>query len=135
VPLVLDGLKLSRTRFETVGPRGKLDRRHGSVLTLHLNRMATVSLRFERVQPGRRINGRCRLGKTRGPRCLFITNAGTVNLALPAGTSTIRLTGRIGPRALAPGSYRLTVSARSSDGRRSAVRQLSFTVLRSGSKG
>jgi Tol biopolymer transport system component len=133
--LVLDRLKLSHGAFAVVGPRGKLDDRHGSVLTVRLNGAATVVLRFERVQSGRRVKGHCRLRVRRGPACSLLTTAGTQTVALPAGTSTVKLSGRIGGRALAAGSYRLVVSARSSDGRRSALRTLTFSILRLRSKG
>jgi Tol biopolymer transport system component len=133
--LVLDRLKLTHAKFAVVGPRGKFDARHGSALTLRLNGTATVLLRFERVQSGRLVKGRCRLGVHRGPRCSVISTAGTLSVALRAGTSTIRLSGRIGRRALAQGAYRLAVSARSSDGRHSAVRRVTLTILPSRSKG
>ena len=46
------------------------------------------------------------------------------------GANSIRFSGRIGKRALRPGRYRAEISATDAAGNHSAVRRLSFRVVR-----
>ena len=48
----------------------------------------------------------------------------------PTGTNTKRFSGRIGRRALAPGSYRATLVARDAAGNASKAKRLGFRVVR-----
>ncbi len=129
-PLVLDRLKLSTARFAVVRKGRKPDRRHGATLALRLSAPATLRLAFARARPGRRVKGTCRPGARRGPRCTSYARARTTTRALPAGTSRVAITGRIGATALAPGRYRLTVSARTPDGRTSTSKRFTITIAK-----
>lgn len=131
-PLRLDMVRLAKSRFAVVAPGGKFDRTHGSSLSLHLNLTATVTLRFERVRKGHRVNGRCSRRAHTGPRCRIYSPVGSFSRARRAGTSKLPVTGRVGSKTLAAGGYRLTVSARTGDGRRSVRRRLTFTIVRAG---
>lgn len=124
----LDRVALSRRSFGVV-PRGRRPSgRRGAALSLRLSADATVSLVFRRTQPGRRSGTRCVPGRRRGTRCTRVTSAGTLTQRLAAGTRQIALTGRVGSRTLARGTYQLVLSARTADGLRSGQRTLSFTI-------
>jgi hypothetical protein len=129
--LVLDGVRLSPARF-AVHPRGaRAGGARGGRLSLRLSAAATVTLRFERALPGRRVGNRCAASARRGPRCTRFAAAGTLRRRLPAGRSAIALTGRVGSRTLRAGRYRLRVSARGIDGAVAKPRTLTLTILRS----
>jgi hypothetical protein len=128
--LVLDRLALARRSFAVV-PRGRrVGGRNGTKLTLRLSASATVRLTFQRVQNGRRQGSRCVVNRRRGTRCRRLLAAGTLSRALPAGTSSIALTGRVGRRALKTGAHRLVVAATAADGRRAAAKTLTFKIVR-----
>jgi Tol biopolymer transport system component len=130
--LVLDRVGLSRTRFAVVPRNGRPGGTRGAQLTLRLSAPATVTLLFERARRGRRVRGRCVVRARRGPRCTRYGSAGTITRALPAGTSTIAITGRFGARGLKRGAHRLSVRARSADGGSAGPRTVRFTIVRAG---
>jgi hypothetical protein len=128
--LKLTKAKLSRSRFAAV-PRGKRPKgRQGATLTITTSAASKLTLRYEREQPGRRSGKRCSPKGKRGARCIVRKAVGTVTATLRAGVNRIRLTGRVGARALKPGRHRLTLTARTSDGRRSAPVRLTITITK-----
>jgi hypothetical protein len=135
VQLILDRVALSKTRFATV-PKGKRpDATRGSSLSLRLNLAATVTLTFERVRTGRKVKGKCKPGARKGSRCTLQTPDGTLTRALPAGTSSIALTGILGSKTLAAGAHKLTVRAKGADGATTAAKILNFTIVKAKKKG
>jgi Tol biopolymer transport system component len=128
--LVMDRLSLSPSRFAVVASGRKPDARHGSELTLRLSAPATVTLRFQRARTGHRSRGKCSTSAHRGSRCTIYTDAGTLTKSLPAGTSTIVLTGRVGSHALATARHRLLVTARDAAGDTATASALSLTIVR-----
>jgi hypothetical protein len=48
----------------------------------------------------------------------------------PAGTDTVKFSGRIGRRALAPGSYRATITATDAAGNKSKPRTARFRIVK-----
>lgn len=127
--LVLDRVSLSRRSFAVV-PRGRrTGGRRGSTLALRLTEAATVRLAFARARAGRRSGVRCVIGGRRGTPCTRYTSLGTMTRSLPAGTSRIALSGRVGRRTLTPGRHRLSLSARTADGR-TANRTVMLTIIR-----
>jgi Tol biopolymer transport system component len=121
---VVQGISLSRTRFKVAPRRGRPKSGQGTTLTVRLRAAATVSLRFDRMLKGRRSGGKCSARARKGKRCTIYRSTGRLTRRLKAGASAVALSGRIGSRRLAPGAYRLTVSA--GGGQRS----LAFTILR-----
>ena len=83
---------------------------------------------------GRRVGRRCEapIRKLRERRrCTRYKRAGTLTRRnLPAGRNTIRFSGRIGKRALAPGGYRATVTATDPAGNRSTPTRATFRIAR-----
>ncbi len=122
-------LALSPSRFR-VGPAS---RGRGTRVSVRLTRAATLRLRVERARPGRRVGGRCRVpGKRRVPasrRCTrWVLVRGAIERRVPAGSSALRFSGRIGGRALRQGRHRLVVSARAGDGPRGPARRAAFRI-------
>lgn len=132
--LILDRVSLSRSRFRT---GKKTDSSHGATLNLRLTDAATVTVTIERQRKGRKIGGRCKIGakaraKKHGkkrPACTAYKRDGVITRTLGAGSQRIAISGMIGKKRLAPGKHRLTVRARSADGRQTATKTLNFTVL------
>jgi hypothetical protein len=135
VQLLLDRVALSKTRFAVVPKGKKPDATRGSALSLRLNLSATVTLTFERVRTGRKVKGKCKPGARKGSRCTLQTPDGTLTRALPAGTSSIALTGILGSKTLAAGAHRLTVRAKGADGATTAPKVLTFTIVKAKKKG
>jgi hypothetical protein len=91
-----------------------------------------VTIALARQAPGKRSGGSCvrptrRLARAR--RCTRSIAAGTLTRRAGAGANAVPFSGRVGRRALAPGSYRATLTA-TADGRAGAPRALSFRVVR-----
>jgi hypothetical protein len=102
------GLELSRRRFHAT-PSG---RRYGTTLRLTLSEPSRLEITVRR-RSGRRL----------------VRVPGTVRASGAAGRISVRLTGRVGSRRLAPGRHVLTLVAIDAAGNRSAAVRRSFTVL------
>lgn len=107
----------------------------GSSIRFRLSQAGTVRLAIERRLPGRRANGRCVAPKPKlsgRKRCQRFVKVGKTMTRknLPAGAQRIAFSGRIGRKALKPGTYRLTASATPTVGIRPYVaRRTTFIVL------
>ena len=130
--LSLSAVTLSHHRFAAAT---HIDATHGSRLTIHLSRAATVTLRFEQARHGHRVHGHCSATAAHGAACATYVSLGTVRKALPAGTSTLAIVGVVGDHLLAPGTYRLLVSGQASGSAATAPRTLTFTIVGSPSHG
>lgn len=118
----LDGVTAGRTR-----PRPA----RGTTISFSLDGGASVTVALQRVAAGRRVGSRCAAPRrgSRGRRCTRLLAAGTLRRAGHAGANAISFSGRVGRRALAPGSYRATVVAATAAGR-SRAGIAAFTVVR-----
>jgi hypothetical protein len=134
VQLILDRVALAKSRFAVVPKGKKPDATHGSTLSLRLNLAATVTLTFERVRAGRKVKGKCKPGARKGTRCTLQTPEGKLTRSVPPGTSRIALTGLVGSKRLAVGTHRLTVRAKGADGRATAAKVLTFTIVKAKKK-
>lgn len=105
----------------------------GTAVRFTLNARAAVTIAIERSAPGRKLGKACRRPTPRLRRkraCTRWTAAGTLTRkGVESGRRSIAFSGRIGRRALAPGHYRATVSARNASGSAKAVTR-AFTVTR-----
>jgi hypothetical protein len=135
VQLILDRVALTKSRFAVVPKGKKPDATRGSSLSLRLNLAGTVTLTFERVRTGRKVKGKCKAGARKGSRCTLQTPDGTLTRELPAGTSSVALSGVLGTKTLATGAHRLTVKAKGADGATTAAKVLSFTIVKAKKKG
>jgi hypothetical protein len=105
----------------------------GTSFRFTLSEAATVKLVIAQKLPGRRAGKVCRKTsrKNRGrKRCTRFVKKGTLTRAGAAGANSVKFTGRIGRRALKPGSYRVSITATDAAGNRSKPKTLSFRVVR-----
>ena len=110
---VLSDTRLTRRRFRIARAATAVAAvvRRGTVLTFRSSEAATLRITIHRTQPRLR-------------------PAGRLTRRIAAGTGRVRFTGRIGRRALRPGSYRLRLTAIDAAGNRSVPRVLRFRVVR-----
>ncbi len=139
------GLTVRPGRFAVVPKGGSLRAARrgrvalGAVARFRLDRAARVTLVVDLPSRGRRVTLRAgRRGCVAVPkgravprarRCTLHPAVGVVRRPGAAGANAVALTGRFGTRALAPGRYRLVVTARSPSGALSAPARAFFTVL------
>jgi Domain of unknown function (DUF4394) len=105
----------------------------GTTFRFALSEPARVRISFARKTAGRRVGGRC-LAATRArrsrPKCTRYVAVGSISASRGAGRGTLKFSGRIGGRALKPGSYRASLTATDAAGQRSAVRTVQLRVVR-----
>ena len=141
---VLRSVTLSRTRFRVAkgttviaAAKKKKTRKIGRGTTLRFasSEAASLSLRIERLLPGRKTGkGRRRVCKpvrhrVRRGRCTVFRRTATLTRGIKAGPGRVALTGRIGRRRMAPGRYRLTLTARDAAGNSSKAIRRNFTIV------
>jgi hypothetical protein len=118
----------ARWRTRAVDRRPRLP--VGTTFRFQLDRPANVRLAFTQTVTGRRVAARCvkATKANRGrPRCSSSKPRGALRLSGAAGANAYAFRGRIGNRTLAPGRYRLHVTARR-DGRASDTATIAFRV-------
>jgi hypothetical protein len=118
-PALLSGLSIRAARFSVGGAKG------GARIAFRLDKGSSVALSFDRLVAGRLKGRRCLTTARAGGRCTVVRHAGSLTVAGRAGANAVAFSGKLGPRALAPGSYRLTATPL--HGRAVSVR---FTVVR-----
>jgi hypothetical protein len=114
----LSRLLASPTRF-FVGAGG------GTRLSFTLSKPATVTVAFARLVASGARRGRCTAGAHAGRPCTIARPVGRLTVHAHAGVNRIRFSGRIGRRALAPGTYGWTATplhGRARSGRFTIVR-------------
>ncbi len=105
-----------------------------TTISFTLSRAATVTLTFRRAQPGILSDTRCLAPSSKrrhGRHCTRYTAVpGNVSVAAPAGTDRVGFDGVLdGGAKLAPGNYRLLLSASDTSGTASAAQRPSFTLV------
>jgi hypothetical protein len=129
---VITAASLSRTRFRAgaaptaLGARAKA----GTKVRVSLSEPATLALRVDRLLAGRRREGRCSRRARSGTRCTISRHRATLTRALAAGASSIAFSGRIGSHKLAPGRYRIVLTATDAAGNRSRPERLGFRLVK-----
>jgi hypothetical protein len=128
---VISGLRQSGARWRTHavkrGPRLPV----GTTFRFTLDRAAQVRFAFSQIVSGRRVGGRCvkvtkaNRGKS---RCDRSQSVGTLSVTGKAGANAVAFRGRLAGRTLAPGRYRLLVTALG-DGKTSAAAATRFTIV------
>jgi hypothetical protein len=116
---VIDQFGASPSAFAlTAGPTSIVAKRspsRGTQLHYRLSEPATVTLLFERAEPGRRTGKTCAKPSKKhrhAKRCIRYTTVGALTRESTAGTNSVRFTGRIGTIALRIGAYRVTATAK-----------------------
>jgi hypothetical protein len=106
----------------------------GTTISFRLSAAASVTLSFQRAQPGVIVGGRCALvGKrhTKGRHCTrYASISHTVARGAHAGLDRVHFEGVLdGGARLAPGGYRLSLLARGASGSVTAAQHPTFTLL------
>lgn len=111
---VLRRVSLSRTRFRVAKSTKSVSAkaRRGTLLRFASSEAGTLSIRIERLRPGRKP-----------------THAGTLSPPIKSGPGKVPLSGRIGTKRLKPGRYRLTLTTRDAAGNRSQPTRRTVTIL------
>ncbi len=131
----ISGLALTNRKFAVGSAATPVTARarKGTTFRLTLSETATVAIAFERSEPGRRKGRRCVKPTSRNRkarRCKRWVKRGAIERSAAAGPVSIPFSGRIGKKALRPGSYRALVTARDAAGNRSQQRTVSFKIVR-----
>lgn len=137
-PRFVQGASFSHRRFRvgrTATPKSARAHRvipTGTVLRYSLSEPAAVTIAIARKSAGRRVGRSCRApsGSNRGRRhCTRYVKAGALKRRGQQGANNVAFSGRIGRRALRPGSYRARVTARDAAGNVSKPSAAAFTVV------
>ena len=113
------GEHLARSKFPAApsGPsvRAAKQRSYGTVVTYNLDRAGSVTFTVTQGQPGRRgAHGSCLKPTGRNRKARHCTRTVTLHGSFAergvAGANSFRFTGRLGHKALKPGSYRLVAT-------------------------
>ncbi len=128
-PFVVGGGKTPRSGTAARARR----HRRGTTFTYTLSGAASARFVIAERLAGRRHGGRCvaptrRLRHAR--RCTRIIAAGTLMRISHRGANRVAFSGRIGSRALSPGSYQVTLIATDAGRRSSKARTILFTIVR-----
>jgi hypothetical protein len=138
-PPVLSAVRESASRWREGGKLAQISRQKkkppvGTTFSFSLNEQASVGFAFTQQVSGRKVGHKC-LAKTpkntKRKRCTRTLTAGTLSFSGHSGANAVGFQGRISPsKRLAPGGYRLTITATNSAGARSAPASLRFTIVR-----
>ena len=105
----------------------------GTTFSLTLNEQASLGLAFTEQAGGREVGGKCVAVSAKDrhkPSCKRTVVAGTLSFSGHSATNKILFQGRISrTRMLAPGRYRLLITATNAAGVASAPASLSFTIV------
>jgi hypothetical protein len=106
----------------------------GTKVTFKLSERSTVRFTVERPGKGRKVSGRCvkqRASNRSRPACkLWTALRGSASRAGVKGANRVSFRGRMGGKALRPGSYRLVLRAKDRAGNVSAPKALAFRIVR-----
>ncbi len=134
---VLSAVSLTHTRFGVAKARTAIAALvRGTGLRLTSSEGGRLSIEIVRVGPGQKVHrsGKLVCTAVRRPvkrgRCTALTHVATLTRSIGAGRASVALSGRIGSKALAPGSYRLLLTVRDGAGNVSKAVQRPFTILR-----
>jgi hypothetical protein len=106
----------------------------GTTFSFTLSEQATVSLSFAQRVSGRKVNGKCviQTKANKGKhRCTRKVNAGTLSLSAHPGADKVTFQGSLSASTKLPlGTYTVGITAVNSDGLRSSVQTLTFTIVK-----
>jgi DNA-binding beta-propeller fold protein YncE len=131
---VLSRLSIAPASFRALTAGTSIVARRGSRVAYTLSEPAAVRFTVQRARTGRRVGGRCAAltRANRGAkRCeRYGTLAGSFAITAKTGRNTLRFSGRLRARALAPGRYRLRAVARDAAHQASREKVARFTIRR-----
>ena len=133
--LTASGFKVTNKRFQVAKRATPLSAKKtpkGTTFVFRLSAAATSRIAIARKLPGRKKGKRCVAPrKSLKKKCTRYVKAGTlVRKRTKAGANRVPFSGRMGKRALRPGTYRATLTASDPSGRRSKPLILTFRVVK-----
>jgi len=136
-PFVVSGAKTPTTgsaaAASTTGVVAATRHKRGTTFRYTLSEAATVKIIIVRRRSGRRTHKRCVApGRSlrHAPRCIRLTVQGMLTRISHRGANGVAFSGRIGSRALAPGTYRATLTASDGTGHASRPKNIVFTIAK-----
>jgi hypothetical protein len=129
---VIESASLTRSTFRAGASPTALSARtrSGTTLKVALSEPASLAIAVDRLVGGRRSKGKCSRKARTGKRCTIRRRAGALTRALPAGSSRIAFSGRLGTKKLEPGRYRLSLTATDAAANLSKATRLRFKLVR-----
>jgi len=115
-------LKVTPTVFKALPAGNSVVLSGGALVTFEILNGAHVNFSVRSEKPGKRVNGKCVAGKAKTKKRACIRTAavpGGFELIGISGPNEFNFSGRIGDKALTPGSYRLVAKAQGTAGRTS----------------
>jgi len=134
---VIRGLTIRPHRFAVT--RGARRRGHtrgahrGATVTYTVSEPARVTFAVQAITTGRKKGTSCVKATARlrhARRCVLVLPKGTLTQGAHGGSNQLSFSGRMGRRSLPPGHYRLTVTAADPAGNLSAVKTVTFTIVK-----
>ena len=137
---LLSALSLTNKLF-AVGPKptaltaAKRRVKKGTKFRWTLSEAATTRIQIKLERKGIKKGRRCVAAKPgqkvpRKKRCVALQSKGTLRRAGKQGRNSLAFSGRMGKRALKPGSYRAVFTATDAAGNRSLAKTLKFRIVR-----
>jgi DNA-binding beta-propeller fold protein YncE len=137
----LSGYALSRTTFAAASkgatlavvaakrPKPKI----GTTIRFTLSEAATVTFTVKKATGGRKVKGKCvkpSRKNRKAKRCTrYVALKPSVRRASAAGRNSVKFTGRLHGRKLAPGRYRLVATARDAAGNAAKPKRVAFKIV------
>ncbi|MDQ6805995.1 MAG: FG-GAP-like repeat-containing protein [Actinomycetota bacterium] len=106
---------------------------HGTTFRYTLSEAATVKIVIAERLPGRRKGKSCVAATTKpghSKRCTRIVVVGTLRRMSHQGANKVAFSGRIGTKALKPGSYQATLTATDNAHKTSRAKTVTFTIVK-----
>jgi hypothetical protein len=140
-PPVVTGYRMTNRTFvvadggtPTMGSSAAVKKhKKGTIFTYTLSEKATVKIAISKLTSGRRSKQGC-LAPTKKlrnvHRCVRLLGRGRLTRMSHRGANKVAFSGRIGSRALKPGTYRATLTATDAAKRSSKPQTILFTIVR-----
>jgi streptogramin lyase len=134
-PPVISSLSLTSKTFKVgksptkIGPAKTAV---GTKIRFTLSEASSVTISIDKVLPGKRKGKKCvkpTKALKKAKNCKRLKHSGTLKRIDPAGQNTEVFSGRVGKRALPPGSYKLSIVATDSAGLVSKTQTANFRIV------
>jgi putative cell wall-binding protein len=125
---------LTNNPFAVAGFGARGPHKRGTTFKYTLNQQATASIVISQLVPGRRKGNRC-VAPTKklshAKKCTRVIVKGTLTSTGHSGSNKLTFSGRIGSRALNPGTYEATLTAVNAASLSSRPKTIFFVIVRS----
>ncbi len=131
----LSAFSLRPAAFRARPSGSSITRVGGTLVRYRLSEAATTTFTVQRIEKGRRKGRACqkpaRSNRSGAPCTRYVTIRGSFkHSGVSAKLNSVRFSGRIGGRKLAPARYRMRALARDAAANTSAVRTANFRIIR-----